>query len=70
MLKNMGTFLFAFVGLIVVVALLFVGRFFMLKFAITTKLYKMIEGKIFYNSLIRALLTGYLAMSISSFISI
>ena len=37
---------------------------------VTTKLYKIIEGKLFYNSIIRSLLTSYLAMSISTFISL
>lgn len=70
MLKNMGTFLLAFVALIVVVILLFTFRLFMLKFQLTTKLYKLIESKIFYNSLIRSFLTSYLTMCISTFISI
>ena len=70
MLRNLGTFLLVFVALIVVVALLISLRFLMLKFALTTKIYRMIEGKIFFNSVIRSMITGYLAMSISAFISI
>lgn len=70
MLKNMGTFLIAFVGLGLIITLLVLLRKVMLKFALTTKLYLIIEGKIFYNSVIRSFLTSYLKLCISAFIGI
>lgn len=70
MLKNLGTYLLAFAFLAVMVVLLLVLKNIMLRFTLTTKVYSILEGKIFYNSLIRSLLTSYLTMSISCLLSI
>lgn len=70
MLKNLGTFLFAFVAIGLVITLLVLFKFLMLKTQLTTKIYKFIEGRVFFNSVIRSVLTSYLTMSISTFISL
>jgi hypothetical protein len=70
MMKNLGTYLFAFVGLIVVMITLFLLRFLMLKYTLTTKIYNAIYAKLFFNSVLRSFLTSYLTMSISTFISL
>lgn len=70
MLKNLGTFLLAFVGIAGIIILLVLFKKLMLKLTLTSKLYNFIEGKIFFNALIRSLLTAYLTMCISTLISI
>jgi ABC-type sulfate transport system permease component len=70
MLKNMGTFLFAFVGIILIIVFLIVIRKLMLRRPLTTKIYNAIHAKIFFNSILRSMLTSFLAMNLSTMISI
>lgn len=70
MIKNMGTFLFLFIALAIAVVLVVLIRKILLKYSLTQKLYYIIEGKLFYNSLLRSFLTSYLTLSVSTFIGI
>lgn len=70
MLKNLGTFLFAFVAIAFVILFLALFKFLMLKTPFTKKIYNILEGRVFYNSVIRSILTSYLTMSIATFISL
>ena len=65
LLKNLGTFLLAFVAIAVIAITLLLVRKIALKFSIGRKVYMLIHTKIFFNSVIRSILTSYLIYSIS-----
>jgi hypothetical protein len=69
MMKNLGTFLFVFIALIVVAIIILLLRYFMMKVELLKKIYLIIHTKIFFNSVLRSLMTSFLTLNLSTFLS-
>jgi hypothetical protein len=70
MMRNLGTFLIAFVGIILIIISLLLLRMVMMRQELLKRIYLAIHRKIFFNVMLRSLLTSFLTLSISCLLSI
>lgn len=70
LMKNLGLLFIAIIGLVVIIAFVLLMRLLAKKIEIVNKIVTVISRKLFFNSILRALLEAYLKFSISTWISI
>jgi hypothetical protein len=69
-MKNLGLLFVAIIGLLIIIAFVLLMRLLAKKFELVNKIVTIISRKLFFNSILRALLEAYLKFSISTWISI
>jgi hypothetical protein len=69
-MKNLGLLFVAIIGLLIIIAFLLLMRLLAKKFELVDKIVTILSRKLFFNSILRALLEAYLKFSISTWISI
>ena len=69
-LKNLGLIAIGLGGLAILVSLVLLLKIIAMKNETTAKIYKFISARLFFNSIIRAMLETYLKLAVSTLIAI